>query len=61
MFTCKLLLRSAVATGTSDYEGLAAAVGGPWLKVSRCNDVADMTHLEWLRRAWQRAQAKRQQ
>lgn len=33
VFTCKLLLRSAVSTGTSDYEGLAAAVGGPWLKV----------------------------
>lgn len=33
MFTCKLLLRSATATGTSDYEGLSAAVGGPWLKV----------------------------
>lgn len=33
VFTCKLLLRSAVSTGTCDYEGLAAAVGGPWLKV----------------------------
>ncbi|KAI7845451.1 hypothetical protein COHA_001001 [Chlorella ohadii] len=33
VFTCKLLLRSATATGTSDYEGLSAAVGGPWLKM----------------------------
>jgi sodium-coupled neutral amino acid transporter 10 len=33
VFTCKLLLRSAVSTGTSDYEGLSAAVGGPWLKL----------------------------
>jgi hypothetical protein len=32
-FTCKLLLRAAVATGATDYEHLALAVGGNRLQV----------------------------
>lgn len=35
IFTCKLLLRASVATGATDYEQLAFAVGGTKLKVGR--------------------------
>lgn len=35
VYTCKLLLRGAVATGAVDYEGLSYAVGGFPLKASR--------------------------
>lgn len=33
VYTCRLLLRGAVATGAVDYEGLSHAVGGFLLKV----------------------------
>ncbi|KAL4457628.1 hypothetical protein ABPG75_012493 [Micractinium tetrahymenae] len=33
VFTCKLLLRGAVSTGSADYEQLANAVGGKWLQL----------------------------
>lgn len=33
VFTSGLLLRGAVSVGASDYEQLAAAVGGPWLRL----------------------------
>lgn len=32
MYTCRLLLRGAVASATCDYEGLAEAVGGNKLR-----------------------------
>ena len=33
-YTCHLLLRGAVASATCDYEGLAEAIGGPWLRLA---------------------------
>ncbi|PSC70040.1 Amino acid transporter isoform A [Micractinium conductrix] len=33
VFTCKLLLQGAVATGAADYEQLAHNVGGRWLRL----------------------------
>lgn len=33
VFTCRLLLRGAVSTGASDYEQLAFAVGGFWVRL----------------------------
>lgn len=32
MYTCRLLLRGAVASATCDYEGLAEAIGGNVLR-----------------------------
>lgn len=40
VFTCKLLLRAAVSTGASDYEQLAFAVGGKWMRVRRSQILA---------------------
>ena len=33
-YTCHLLLRGAVASATCDYEGLAEAIGGPWVRLA---------------------------
>jgi hypothetical protein len=33
VFTCRLLLRGAASVGAPDYEHLAFAVGGFWVRV----------------------------